>query len=74
MKEKILREIKIFDSNSDADAYDQSETKKLSGEERLNNALRLMAPYYEHTPRLERLYRVVELKELPISDGWRVGL
>ena len=74
MNEKFAREIRIFDTNSDADAFDQSETKRLSGEKRLENALRIMAPYYEHTPRLKRLYRVVELKELPISDGWRVGV
>lgn len=74
MSTKIEKELRVFDSAAEAEHFDLQQLSSLSGSERIANALLMMMPYYETSPRLERVYRVVQLKELPISDGWRVGL
>lgn len=70
----MKKEIRIFDSHQEADEHDLNEVRTLSGSERIQRALELMSTYYENSPRLERVYRVVKLKDMPISDGWRVGI
>jgi len=74
MPKDIKIQLRVHNSMEEADAFDLQSINSMSGEERIKNALIMMAPYYETTPRLERIYRVTEQKDLPISDNWRVGL
>jgi hypothetical protein len=64
---------KSFDSFEDAEKADFDFYAALSGEERLQLALEIMAASYAAHPRLERVYRVVELSECPVLDSWRLG-
>lgn len=73
----MAREMEIvfqtFSNMSEADEADRQRIRSLTGEERNRLALIMMAPYYEATPRLERIYPVVDQEELRISDGWEVA-
>ena len=71
---KNSKKIIIHHSFEEAEQYDKKLLKGLSGEEKIKQALQLMAPYYEATQGLKRVYRVIEQKDLPVSDNWRVGV
>jgi hypothetical protein len=72
--QKIKRELKCFDSHSQADEATYDYYRNLSPEQRLEIALDLMRPYYEAYPGFERVYRTVELGECPVSSDWGLGL
>ncbi len=60
-----------FDSHEEADKANFEFYRSLSTQERLNIFLEMMVPYYETFPRLERIYRAVDLGECPVSsDRW----
>lgn len=68
--------IKVFtyaDSFKDADEKDFEYYASLSSDERLKIALQLMEPIYDAYPRLERLYRIIDQAQRPVSDSWRMG-
>lgn len=67
--EKILRIVSI----EEAEDADLEYFKTLTNEERISLAFKLMEPVYATYPRLERIYRIVDFKAGPISDGWRMG-
>lgn len=69
--EKIIRE---FDSFQDADQADSDYYAQLSPSQHLEHFLKLMEPIYAAASRLQRIYRVAELSQGPICDGWRVGV
>ena len=71
---EVTLDFRSFDSLAAADAADREELRAMSGNERLDLALEMMAQLYGTHQRLERVYRVVKRQELPISDNWRVGL
>ena len=61
----------MYDTHEEADNASKEYYASLSTTERLAVFLELMAPYYEAHPRLERIYRVAELGECPVSsDRW----
>jgi hypothetical protein len=67
--EKIIRTVPI----QDAEDADLEYFSSLSPSEKFSLGLLLMEQVHAANPRLERLYRVVNIKEGPVSDGWRVG-
>jgi hypothetical protein len=68
MVEKILQS---FDSHEEADQANKDYYASLSNQDRIRISLELMASYYEAFPRLERIYRAVDLGECPVSaDRW----
>lgn len=68
---KILRE---FDSLKQADEADWDYYARLSPTEHLEHFLKLMEPFYASAPGFQRIYRVVELSQRPIRDGWGMGV
>jgi len=65
------KSFQAFDSHEEADKANVDYYNSLTTQERLNIFLEMMAPYYETFPRLERIYRAVDLGECPVScDRW----
>ena len=54
------REFKVFNSFAEAGEADYEYYRSLTGNEKLELMLKIMAPAYETNPRFERVYRVVE--------------
>lgn len=62
MSDLIKREIRVFKTFAEADEADHAWYRELSGNEKLEMMLEIMAPAYEAAPRFERVYRVVEIQ------------
>ena len=60
MDPNAKREFKVFSSFAEADEADYEYYRSLTGDEKLELMLKIMAPAYEANPRFERVYRVVE--------------
>ncbi len=69
--EKILR---IFDSHEAAEQASQIEDNLLTPEQRFAAFMDLMVPHYAASPRLQRIYRVDDIRERKIRDDWGVRL
>jgi hypothetical protein len=59
--DRIKREIRVFNSFAEADEAEYEYYRSLSGNEKLEMMLEIMAPAYEAAPRFERVYRVIEI-------------
>jgi hypothetical protein len=70
---KIERTLSSYQDFREAEKADQEFYKGLSGNEKLNIALAIMAPYYATYSRFERIYRIAELGKSPIRDHWGMG-
>jgi hypothetical protein len=57
----MKREIQVFNTFAEADEADYAWYRELSGNEKLEMKLEIMAPAYEAAPRFERIYRVAEI-------------
>jgi hypothetical protein len=60
VNETPKRQFQVFNSFDEAEEADWEYYRSLSGNEKLQLMLEIMAPYYEANPRFERVYRVVE--------------
>ena len=64
-------DIVFCDSFEEADQHNLAYYDGLTPDEKLQAALELMATLYEAHPRLERIYRTVDIGECPVSvDRW----
>jgi hypothetical protein len=57
---KPKREFQIHKNFAEADEADFAYYRSLTGDEKMNLMLEIMAPAYEANPRFERVYRVIE--------------
>ena len=60
-KRKIKKKLISFNTLADAEASDLRYYKNLTPQQRLDQALEIMEPFYEAYPRFERIYRTSEL-------------
>ena len=57
---EMKREIRVFDSFAEAEEADYEYYRSLTGDEKLELMLKIMAPVYEANPGFGRVYRVVD--------------
>ena len=69
--DKIIRS---FGSHEEADRANRADDAKLTTSQRLDHFLQMMAPAYESTERLQRVYRTRNFDEPEVRDRWRLGL
>jgi CRP-like cAMP-binding protein len=68
--DKIIR---AFETHEEADRASREDDAKLTTNQRLAHFLQMMAPVYESTARLQRVYRTRNLDEPEVRDRWRLG-
>lgn len=68
------RTLRIFDSQADADHAARGDDDRLSYEERFENFMKLMAPYYAVAPGFQRIYRVDDFRQRMVCDDWGTGV
>lgn len=68
--DKIIR---TFETHEEADRASREDDAKLTTSQRLANFLQMMAPAYESSARLQRVYRTRNLDEPEVRDRWRLG-
>ena len=68
------KEFAIYDSFKEADEADFAFYRSLTARERLEIALKIMEPFYDSAPRLERVLKIADLKESRLHNNWRVGI
>jgi len=66
--------LRVLDSFADAEAAERADDNQLTYQERFQIFMRLMAPHYDASPRLQRIYRVDDLYQRSICDDWGVRL
>ena len=69
--EKVIR---TFSTHEEADRASREDDAKLTPAQRLANFLEMMAPIYESTEGLQRVYRTRNLDEPEVRDRWQLGL
>ncbi len=69
--EKLLR---VFENPQAADEACRADNVQLNYRQRFDAFMTLMAPYYAASPRLQRLYRVDDLRQRKIRDDWGIRL
>lgn len=68
------RTLRIFDSQSDADHAAREDDDRLSYEERFDNFMKLMAPYYAVAPGFQRIYWVDDFRQRTVCDDWGIRI
>ena len=66
--------LQFFDSHQEADTANFDYYQSLTPDQRIEIGLELYSAYHEAYPRFERVYRVAELGECPVSSDWGVGI
>ena len=69
--EKVLRQ---FDRHTEADLAAAVDDDCLSCEQRFQNFMELMGPYFDASAGFQRVYRTDDLKPRTVRDDWGLRL